>query len=97
MNDDLRWLIRLGNERGLFSAEQGRAVVAKLGESADLMTFAQELIDSGMVTAVEKLEEIAGEAIAKAAEGPPAEVRPAPVTTAEIGRASCRERVCLGV
>ena len=82
MNDDLRWLIRLGNERGLFSAEQGRAVVAKLGESADLMAFAQELIDSGMVTAVEKLEEIAGEAIAKAAEGPPAEVRPAPVTTA---------------
>ena len=82
MNDDLRWLIRLGNERGLFSAEQGRAVVAKLGESADLMAFAQELIDSGMVTAVEKLEEIAGEAIAKAAEGPPAEVRPAPVATA---------------
>ena len=67
MNDDLRWLIRLGHERGLFSAEQSRAVVAKLGGSPDLMAFAQELIDGGLVSAVDQLEELAGEAIAKSA------------------------------
>ncbi|MFM8619830.1 MAG: type IV pilus twitching motility protein PilT [Opitutaceae bacterium] len=73
MNADLRWLLRLGAEQKLFTAEQGRAVIAKLGGAPDLMTFAQELIDSGMVAAVDKLEEIAGEAISRAADGPPAE------------------------
>lgn len=71
MNADLRWLLRLGVEHNLFAAEQARTLLAKLGGSPDLMTFAQELIDSGVVTAVEKLEELAGEAIARAAGGPP--------------------------
>ena len=71
MNADLRWLLRLGAEQNLFAAEQARTLLAKLGGSPDLMTFAQELIDSGVVTAVEKLEELAGEAIARAAGGPP--------------------------
>ena len=71
MNADLRWLLRLGAEHNLFAAEQARTLLAKLGGSPDLMTFAQELIDSGVVTAVEKLEELAGEAIARAAGGPP--------------------------
>ncbi len=71
MNADLRWLLRLGAEHNLFAAEQTRTLLAKLGGSPDLMTFAQELIDSGVVTAVEKLEELAGEAIARAAGGPP--------------------------
>ena len=71
MNADLRWLLRLGAEHNLFAAEQARTLLAKLGGSPDLMTFAQELIDSGVVTAVEKLEELAGEAIARAADGPP--------------------------
>lgn len=71
MNADLRWLLRLGAEHNLFTAEQGCTLLAKLGGSPDLMTFAQELIDRGVVTAVEKLEELAGEAIARAAGGPP--------------------------
>ena len=78
MNADLRWLLRLGAEQKLFTAEQGRAAIAKLGGAPDLMTFAQELIDSGVVTALEKLEEIAGEAISRAADGPPAETVPKP-------------------
>jgi twitching motility protein PilT len=45
----------------------------KLGESADLMSFAQDFIDSGIVTDVEKLETIAGLALAQAENGPPAE------------------------
>jgi twitching motility protein PilT len=70
MNDDIRWLTRLGSEQGLFTREQATQVLAKLGASADLMGFAQELIDSGIVSDVEKLESLAGEAMASAAKGP---------------------------
>jgi twitching motility protein PilT len=71
MNHDTRWLTRLAVEQGLLTRPQAQQVRAKLG-NADLMTFAQELIDSGIVTDVEKLEQIAGLALAKAQEGPPA-------------------------
>ena len=73
MNDDTRWLARLGIDHGLFTRPQCLQVYAKLGDSADLMTFAQEFIDSGIVTDVEKLETIAGQAIANAAQGAPAQ------------------------
>jgi twitching motility protein PilT len=72
MNDDTRWLARLGIDQGLFSRPQCLAVEAKLGSGADLMAFAQEFIDSGIVTDVEKLETIAGLAIANAEKGGPA-------------------------
>ena len=78
MKADLRWLLRLGAEQKMFTAEQGRTLLAKLGGSPDLMTFAQGLIDSGVVTALEKLEELAGEAITRAADGPPQETAPKP-------------------
>ena len=73
MNDDTRWLARLGIDHGLFTAAHCRQVQARLGAGADLMGFAQELIDSGVVTDVEKLETLAGDAIAQAARGEPAE------------------------
>ena len=88
MNADLRWLLRLGAEQKLFTAEQGRAVITKLGGAPDLMTFAQELIDSGMVTAVEKLEELAGDAISRAADGPPVETVPKPPASVRDGAPS---------
>ncbi|MDP3073254.1 MAG: PilT/PilU family type 4a pilus ATPase [Opitutaceae bacterium] len=71
MNDDIRWLARLGSDRGLFAREQAAQIIAKLGAGADLMAFAQELIDSGAVTDVDKLEALAAEAMAHAAKGPP--------------------------
>lgn len=72
MNDDTRWLARLGIDQGLFTRPQCLQVYAKLGDAADLMAFAQEFIDGGIVTDVEKLETIAGEAIAQAEKGAPA-------------------------
>jgi twitching motility protein PilT len=71
MNDDTRWLARLGMNQGLFTQAQCWQVAGKLGSAGDLMSFAQELIDAGIVTDVEKLETIAGLALAEAAKGPP--------------------------
>jgi twitching motility protein PilT len=56
----------------LFRRAQAQHLRAKLGDNADVMTFAQELIDSAIVHDVETLEKIAGLAVAKAAKGPPA-------------------------
>src|SRR5213595_267563 len=70
MNHDTRWLTRLAIEQGLLTQPQALQLRAKLG-NADLMTFAQDLIDSGTVTDVEKLEKIAGLALAKSKNGPP--------------------------
>jgi twitching motility protein PilT len=72
MNDDLRWLARLGIDQGLFTLPQCLQARAVIGKDADLMSFAQELIDTGVVTDVEKLELLAGMALEKAAKGPPA-------------------------
>ena len=71
MNDDTRWLARLGIDQGLFTRPQCLQVYAKLGDAADLMAFAQEFIDSGIVTDVGTLETIAGQAIEKGEKGPP--------------------------
>jgi twitching motility protein PilT len=72
MNNDNRWLARLGIDQGLFTRPQALQVRAKIGDDGDVMSFAQELIDSGIVTDVETLEKIAELAVAKAEKGPPA-------------------------
>jgi len=71
MNHDIRWLARLGIDEGLLTRSQGVQVAAKVGPEADLMTFAQELIDSGAVTDVDTLERLAELAMTKAAQGAP--------------------------
>lgn len=71
MNDDTRWLARLGIDQGLLTRPQCLQVRAALGDGADLMAFAQEFIDRGIVTDIEKLEAIAGEAMHRAAQGAP--------------------------
>jgi twitching motility protein PilT len=71
MNNDTRWLTRLAIEQGLLTRQQAVQVRTRLGDTADLMTFAQDLIDSGIVTDVEKLEHIAGLALARGQSGPP--------------------------
>jgi twitching motility protein PilT len=72
MNNDTRWLARLAIDHGLLTRPQALKVRAKVGETADLMTFAQELIDAGIVTDLEKLEKIAELAAGKAEKGAPA-------------------------
>ncbi|HVS52685.1 MAG TPA: PilT/PilU family type 4a pilus ATPase [Opitutaceae bacterium] len=71
MHHDTRWLARLGIDQGLFTRPQALQVRAKLGADADLTAFAQEFIDSGIVTDVELLERIADVALANGAKGPP--------------------------
>jgi len=71
MNHEILWLIRLGLDQKLFNRDQALTVVRMVGPSAELMDFAQKLIDEGIVTDVEKLEAIAGDAMARAAKGSP--------------------------
>ena len=72
MNNDTRWLARLGIDQGLFTRPQALQIRAKIGDDADIMSFAQELIDSGVVSNVETLEKIAELAVAKGEKGAPA-------------------------
>ena len=71
MNDDLRWLARLGIDHGLYTRQQCHQVRAVLGRDLDLMSFAQELIDTGVITDIEGFERLAEQAVAKAAAGAP--------------------------
>ena len=72
MNNDTRWLARLGIDQGLFTRPQALQVRDALGANGDLTAFAQGLIDSGIVTDVDKLEKIADLALTKGERGPPA-------------------------
>jgi twitching motility protein PilT len=71
MNHDTRWLARLAIDQGLITRPQCIKIRDKVGSDADLMTFAQELIDSGVVTDVEKLERLAELAVTQAQQGSP--------------------------
>lgn len=71
MNNEIFWLIRLGLAAQLFTREQALTVLKAVGREAQLMDFAQKLIDDSLVHDVEKLETLAGQAMARAAVGPP--------------------------
>src|SRR3954471_6853439 len=72
MNNDTRWLARLGIDQGLFTRPQALQIRSKLGDNVDLVGFAQELIDSAVVTDVDTLEKIAELAATKGEKGAPA-------------------------
>jgi twitching motility protein PilT len=67
MKTSIIWLARYGIDQGVFSAKAAWSVRMKVGEDAELLDFAQELLDSGHVAEenVEILERIAGLAHAK--------------------------------
>lgn len=71
MTPAILWLVKLGIERGLFSLRQARAVKLIVGADAELLDFAQQLIDDGHVEALEALENLAGEAMERGERGPP--------------------------
>ena len=71
MKPDVLWLVRLGLDQGLFRREQCQKVRAALGDGADIADFAQRFIDDGFVEDVDKLEKLAGLALAKGKKGPP--------------------------
>jgi twitching motility protein PilT len=72
MKPDVLWLARLAIDQGLLTQPQCIAVRAALGETAELMDFAQKLIDDGTVTDMESLENLAGLAHSKGQKGSPA-------------------------
>jgi twitching motility protein PilT len=71
MKNEILWLIRLGLEQKLFTREQALAVLRLVGRNAELMDFAQKLIDESIVHDVAALETVAGHAITRAEAGPP--------------------------
>ena len=74
MQNQIRWLVRLGLDQGLFSRQHAFAVHAALGPTAELTDFAQKLIDDGHVAddLLANLEQAAGIALVKGRNGPPA-------------------------
>jgi twitching motility protein PilT len=75
MQNQIRWLVRLGLDQGLFLRQHALAVQADLGPTADLTDFAQKLIDDGHVAdeQLAALEQAAGIALIKGRSGPPAD------------------------
>ena len=80
MNPDTLWLVRLGIEQGLFTRVQAVSVRARLGGKSGIVDFAQKLIDEDIVTAVEALEKLAGQASLNSKKGPP---KPDPFVAAD--------------
>jgi twitching motility protein PilT len=72
MKNEILWLIRLGLDQKIFTREQALAVMRAVGKNAELMDFAQKLIDDSIVHDVAALETLAGNAMARAEAGPPA-------------------------
>jgi len=73
MQNEIRWLVRLGFDQGLFTREHAAAVRDALPPEVGLMEFAQKLIDEGYVadSQLELLEQIAGLAFTKGKAGAP--------------------------
>ena len=64
MKLEIRWLVRLALDQNLLQLEQCRSICAVVEPEAELMDFAQKIIDDGLITDVELLDKIAGIALA---------------------------------
>jgi twitching motility protein PilT len=73
MNNEIRWLGRLGIDQALFRRAACLKVAESLGPEAGLMDFAQKLVDDDIVTDVALLEKLATLAQTKGKAGPPAD------------------------
>lgn len=75
MHASIIWLARLGIDQGLFGRKDAWATRIRVGEDAELLDFAQHLLDAGLVpeAKMELLERLAGLAHAKGQVGPPAD------------------------
>jgi twitching motility protein PilT len=71
MQPDILWLVRLSIDQGLITPAQAAQVRSELGNSAELVDFAQKLIDDGIVSNGAMLERITNLAFTKGQEGPP--------------------------
>ena len=71
MNPDTLWLVRMGIDQGLFTRAQCVSVKVRLGGHPSMLDFAQKLVDEDIVTNLEALEMLAGQAALQAKKGPP--------------------------
>ena len=71
MNPDALWLFRLALDQRLITHAQAVALRAALGDRAELMGYAQKLIDDGIVEDLAELEKLATLAFANGPKGPP--------------------------
>ncbi len=72
LKNDVLWLLRLTLDQGLLTRAQARQLRTALGDNAELMDFAQKIIDDSIVADVEMLEKLATLAMTKGQKGPPA-------------------------
>jgi twitching motility protein PilT len=73
MNNQIRWLARLGIDQNLFRRAQCLKINTELGDGATLLDFAQKLVDDDVVADVDVLEKLVNLANSKGKLGPPAE------------------------
>ncbi len=75
MDHAISWLVRLGVEQELFTLEHAQLARHAVGEQANLLAFAQHLIDEAYVDdeRLGELEKLAGMAQVRGADGPPDE------------------------
>ncbi|MCS6242955.1 MAG: PilT/PilU family type 4a pilus ATPase [Opitutus sp.] len=75
MQNQIRWLVRIGLDQNLFTRAHALAVKAALGTEVELMDFAQKLIDDGHVAdeQLDSLERVLDLAFTKGKDGPPAD------------------------
>ncbi len=73
MNNQIRWLARLGIDQNLFRRAQCVKINKELGEAATLLDFAQKLVDDDVVADVDVLEKLVNLANSKGKLGAPAE------------------------
>jgi len=65
MYPSVLWLVRLGIDQGLFTREQALAARAAVGDEAELITFAQKLLDDGVTENLEGMEKLVDMAMQK--------------------------------
>ncbi len=71
MQPDILWLVRLSIDQGLITPAQAARVRRELGDSTELVAFAQKFIDDNVVSDGALLERIVNLAYTKSLEGPP--------------------------
>jgi twitching motility protein PilT len=71
MQPAILWFVRLGIDQGMFTRAQAVAIRGALGDSAELVDFAQKLLDDRILEDVEGLEKLANFAMTKGEKGPP--------------------------
>lgn len=95
LNAEIKWLIALGLKRNLFAAEPCKDIIEALGEDADIVTFAEQLLQIGACFDFDAMQALVEESYAKAQEARPPQdpfdpdSKPEEVVESEAPKADC--------